>query len=314
MKKTLLLLSCVLPLLSCCQDSIPINKILQGRMGCGIIASDTTTHFRTHCSRTIKSDNEPLIVLDGELTTSRKFSSIDPNSIESISILKDASVTAIYGYRAMNGVILITSKKEILIKDLETGQAVPNASVKIILRDETLEVAADSNGIVALPMDKFQSIKTVAVSCVGYEPKIQSSVNTNKLIVISLTKKVSKLGEVVVVNYSATSCRLVCCCGVICTVKNSPDSKLNFTQKENAMTIYPNPVKSNGRLRIISKQPYNNYQIFSTAGVLMQEGMITISAGQPLSVSINHFAAGNYIIRFANKTTLTSVSQQFIVQ
>ena len=39
------------------------------------------------------------------------MSDIDPNEIESISILKDASATAVYGVRAANGVVLVTTRK-----------------------------------------------------------------------------------------------------------------------------------------------------------------------------------------------------------
>jgi TonB-dependent starch-binding outer membrane protein SusC len=58
---------------------------------------------------TISGSNSPLIVLDGMIFRDG-LSSIDPNSIESVDILKDASSAAIYGSQAANGVILITSK------------------------------------------------------------------------------------------------------------------------------------------------------------------------------------------------------------
>jgi TonB-linked SusC/RagA family outer membrane protein len=53
-------------------------------------------------------DNSALIVVDGIV---RDFNYIDPNEVESISILKDASATAVYGSRAANGVILVTTKR-----------------------------------------------------------------------------------------------------------------------------------------------------------------------------------------------------------
>ncbi|TXE07288.1 TonB-dependent receptor [Seonamhaeicola algicola] len=55
------------------------------------------------------SNNEPLFVIDGMITGS--MSSVAPQDIESISVLKDASALAIYGSRAANGVIIITTKK-----------------------------------------------------------------------------------------------------------------------------------------------------------------------------------------------------------
>ena len=65
----------------------------------------------------LSASNDPLIVIDGlpisstEISGGDLLNTINPNDIESFSILKDASATAIYGSRASNGVILITTKK-----------------------------------------------------------------------------------------------------------------------------------------------------------------------------------------------------------
>lgn len=56
------------------------------------------------------SDSDPLYVIDG-VPTKESINSFNTNDIESISILKDASAAAIYGARAANGVVLITTKK-----------------------------------------------------------------------------------------------------------------------------------------------------------------------------------------------------------
>jgi TonB-linked SusC/RagA family outer membrane protein len=53
-------------------------------------------------------DNGPLVIVDG---IEQPFQNINPNDIENVSVLKDASSTAIYGSRAANGVILITTKR-----------------------------------------------------------------------------------------------------------------------------------------------------------------------------------------------------------
>src|SRR5690606_36104525 len=60
--------------------------------------------------RSLSAGNSPLIVLDG-MYYNGSIGSINPNDIESLEILKDASAAAIYGSRAANGVILITPKK-----------------------------------------------------------------------------------------------------------------------------------------------------------------------------------------------------------
>jgi len=58
--------------------------------------------------RATVNDASPLIMVDG---IERDFSQIDPDEIESISVLKDASATAVYGVRGANGVILVTTKR-----------------------------------------------------------------------------------------------------------------------------------------------------------------------------------------------------------
>jgi TonB-linked SusC/RagA family outer membrane protein len=74
--------------------------------------------IRIRGGSSLNASNEPLIVLDGlPLSNSTPsgatsiLSTIDPNDIESFTVLKDASAAAIYGSRAANGVIVITTKK-----------------------------------------------------------------------------------------------------------------------------------------------------------------------------------------------------------
>lgn len=59
----------------------------------------------------INSGTSPLYILDGVAIASSDFNTINPADIESISVLKDASSTSIYGARAANGVIVITTKR-----------------------------------------------------------------------------------------------------------------------------------------------------------------------------------------------------------
>jgi TonB-linked SusC/RagA family outer membrane protein len=76
------------------------------------------SRIRIRGGASLNSSNDPLIVIDGVpvnnegISGSGNFLSlINPNDIESMSILKDASAAAIYGSRASNGVIIITTKK-----------------------------------------------------------------------------------------------------------------------------------------------------------------------------------------------------------
>ncbi|WP_291590973.1 SusC/RagA family TonB-linked outer membrane protein [Bacteroides sp.] len=57
------------------------------------------------------TDSSPLIQIDGVAREASDMAQLDPNEIESISILKDASATAVFGIRGANGVVLITTKR-----------------------------------------------------------------------------------------------------------------------------------------------------------------------------------------------------------
>jgi len=70
---------------------------------------------------------EPLVLVDG---VERSFSQLDANEIESISVLKDASATAVFGVRGANGVILVTTKRGTTGKASVTASA--NAAVQTI--------------------------------------------------------------------------------------------------------------------------------------------------------------------------------------
>jgi TonB-dependent starch-binding outer membrane protein SusC len=90
-----------------------VDQALQGR-ATGVMVVNTdgapggNTSIRIRGMNSILGGNNALIVIDG--LQGANISTIDPNDIESMEILKDASATAIYGSRGANGVILITTK------------------------------------------------------------------------------------------------------------------------------------------------------------------------------------------------------------
>ena len=101
------------------------EQLLQGKVaglqitsGGGYAGGGSKIRIRGGSS--LSAGNEPLIVIDGVPVESNGIAgsanllnTINPNDIESISVLKDASATALYGSRASNGVIIITTKKGI---------------------------------------------------------------------------------------------------------------------------------------------------------------------------------------------------------
>ena len=72
---------------------------------------DSSAAIRLHGMGSISAGNEPLILLDGAPITTGTLMAMNSNDIASVSVLKDASATSIYGSRAANGVIYVTTKK-----------------------------------------------------------------------------------------------------------------------------------------------------------------------------------------------------------
>ncbi len=105
------------------RPSASLNQMLAGRMA-GVQVNNNSgrpggrTTVRVRGFSSINASNNPLYVVDGVMLpqgTLNQFTNaidyINPNDIESVEVLKDASSTAIYGARGANGVILITTKK-----------------------------------------------------------------------------------------------------------------------------------------------------------------------------------------------------------
>lgn len=104
------------------------------------------SQIRIRGAASLYASNDPLIVIDGVPISNNTtdgmpniLSTINPDDIESFTVLKDASSTAIYGSRASNGVILITTKK-----GSRTGSVIPsvnyNGSAYISTNTETVDV------------------------------------------------------------------------------------------------------------------------------------------------------------------------------
>lgn len=89
------------------------EEAIQGRAsGVTVIQGGSPGSSPTIAIRGIPSyrGSDPLVVIDGVQQTTADFNSINPSDIESISVLKDASATAIYGVKGGNGVIVVTTK------------------------------------------------------------------------------------------------------------------------------------------------------------------------------------------------------------
>ncbi|MDP2888115.1 MAG: SusC/RagA family TonB-linked outer membrane protein, partial [Bacteroidota bacterium] len=98
--------------------ALPVSDVAQALQGraAGVQVTQNTgapgegVSVRIRGSGSINSSNDPLYIVDG-IPTSDALKILSPGDIENITVLKDASASAIYGSRANNGVVLITTKK-----------------------------------------------------------------------------------------------------------------------------------------------------------------------------------------------------------
>ena len=115
------------------------QELLAGKVAGVVISTDgapgSGSQIRIRGESSLSASNNPLIVVDGVpldnggVSGSRnQLNVINPNDIETITVLKDASAAAIYGNRASGGVIIITTKKGKLGKKIQVGY---NANVSV---------------------------------------------------------------------------------------------------------------------------------------------------------------------------------------
>ena len=90
----------------------------------------STSEFYIRGKSTFGGGNTPLIILDGVEISTGDLDRVPPETIESFSILKDASATAIYGSRGANGVMVITTKSGIENQSTRVNVTVENSFVR----------------------------------------------------------------------------------------------------------------------------------------------------------------------------------------
>ena len=143
-----------------------VDAALQGKAAGVLVNSQTgklgqAVTVRVRGNSSISASNQPLFVLDGvPITTDNQASyggamnpltDINPNDIESIEILKDASAGAIFGSRAANGVVLITTKrgrsgKTVVTLNLQSGFSNPTNKINVLNSEQYAELYLEAAG------------------------------------------------------------------------------------------------------------------------------------------------------------------------
>ena len=138
--------------------------------------------IRIRGGSSLSASNDPLYVVDGlqldpaGISGMNPLASINPNDIESFTVLKDASATAIYGSRASNGVIIITTKKG---RAGQKAKVSYNGNVSISFKKKTLDVF-DGPGFQNFVKERFGE-DSPEYALLGYydENGVKQYANTN---------------------------------------------------------------------------------------------------------------------------------------
>lgn len=151
--------------------TVTVSTALQGHVaGVAVVTNSgipgAGASVRVRGTNSIGANTEPLYVIDGvpatqgttsDDPTQNPLSTLNPNDIESVDILKDASATAIYGARGANGVILITTKR---------GQPGAN-QFRVESSYGTQEI---SNELEVLTAREYRELRNEALTNIGQDP------------------------------------------------------------------------------------------------------------------------------------------------
>lgn len=168
-----------------------LDQILQGQttgltISTGSGQPGTTATVRIRGTSSITNSKHPLYILDGKPISADDFASVNPNDIESLSVLKDASASSLYGNRGSNGVIVITSKsgkveklsKRQLRKKLkELEKAQQQAPIQWPVNDPTQDESYES-----FEENAFESPTTAPLSTFSIDVDNASYTNIRRFI------------------------------------------------------------------------------------------------------------------------------------
>ena len=160
--------------------NVPVSsadKAIQGRVaGVQVVrnggAPDGSATIRIRGAGTV-NNSEPLYIIDGVPTTG--INGINPNDISSIEVLKDASASAIYGTRAANGVVIVTTRKGIkgqLNVTIDAYTGISNVA-------KTLDVL-DAPTLAEIKRERFTN-DGIAVNPIWEDPQYQTQRRTGKM-------------------------------------------------------------------------------------------------------------------------------------
>lgn len=281
------------------------------------------------CGLTISKVEPPLIIIDGIPLAEGQSGKLDPNDIESITILKNAEATALYGTRGVNGVILVTTKhpspKQFQVRDINDGQPVAGATLKFISGKDTLMFLANDSGIARNVSLKRKTNYQLEVSSVGYQPYAsQSEYNTSADQEILLERDTRTCDPVIVSAGATRRCRCIIRCANY--VSKCAWIYENFTSRDSTSFLkltypvkaFPNPVRRGQQVTVVTsldKGMSLTLKLISVSGQLQYFSGVRATEGtNRLEIPTDsRWAAGIYILQLIGEKGKLLQQERIIV-
>ena len=267
------------------------------------------------CCTAITTADQPLVVLDGIPIDSFDLSKIDPNDILRIDVLKNSVATAIYGCRAMRGVIIITTKRSnhLIVLDADSKKVLPGATVNILSNNklkQSLVLNADQKGEIDLGSLNLAEAYSMEISCVGYQMQTVKISKAGFGHVIKMQKKYEAMDTVFI--ESELMARRVRCFFGVTYVKSFTGQKQESTHT--LFSLCPNPVSSAGTVALTLMQPVSGKaDLINASGQTVQTTMLYQENANPV-IHLSHAIPGCYFVRIYDSKSQKAITQKLIVQ
>lgn len=293
--------------------------------GLNIQKTDTGTRIRMRCYSTLKPGQDLLLIVEGRKMALGTLSSLNPNDIASVTILKNAEASAIYGSEAVNGVILIDMKRNpfatIAILDAKDKSPVQYATVTFLFpgENDTLRYIADSTGKIETNSAQELIGRKMVVSAIGYksEELTWNPPGDNLNNDVFLERDVVDCGNVVIstiVCYRIIRCYNGCSKFLGCEhhkLKTDPEADLN------TVSIYPNPVRRGEQITvsISEEQARGQISLVSQSGTVITTQIFDSKNNGRMILQIPAtLSAGIYYLRISYENGRQPASAKVIIQ
>lgn len=293
------------------------------------------TIYACRCIRTFSGNNNPLLVLDGVPTELPVLTKLNPNDIESVTVLKNAAATAIYGCEGRNGVIIITTKgliiRKFIIKDSLDGSRIAGATLLITSvkdRNEKFQfVANDSGMVVTDKLNRFGKYQMI-VSSVGhktFQQVFENRVDLKKEEIF-LVREIKICDEVIVSAGHGFGCCLACGFTIYRQKRSGTTTIIaGADKKEQAPVVpfefkaYPNPVQRSGSLNLQFDNADGKQKIIRVISLdgrtLLRQSFNTSKGKNVFQLPTDaRWAAGIYFVQLLYENGRVAASEKVIIQ